>query len=133
MPKTTGVDGDRNGHSRPPLMDIEAVAHRLSVGVRHVRRLVTEKRIPYRKWGHLLRFEPEEIEEWIEATRVPPSPASPLRLGRPGHGLVMPERTLRAVADNSGAPDENSGAEATGMGHPVEEQLSLDSPARDAG
>ena len=29
MPKTTGVDGDRNGHTRPPLMDIEAVAQRL--------------------------------------------------------------------------------------------------------
>ena len=71
MPKTTGVDGDRIGPSRPPLMDIEAVAQRLSVGVRHVRRLVTEKRIPYRKWGHLLRFEPDEIEAWIEASRVP--------------------------------------------------------------
>ena len=71
MPKTTGVDGDRNGHTRPPLMDIEAVAQRLAVGVRHVRRLVTEKRIPYRKWGHLLRFEPDEIEAWIEASRVP--------------------------------------------------------------
>jgi excisionase family DNA binding protein len=72
MPKTTGVDGGHNGHPvRPPLMDIEAVAEQLSVGVRHVRRLVTEKRIPYRKWGHLLRFEPEEIEEWIDATRVP--------------------------------------------------------------
>jgi excisionase family DNA binding protein len=55
-------------------MDIEAVAQRLGVGVRHVRRLVTEKRIPYRKWGHLLRFEPQEIEEWIEATRVPAQP-----------------------------------------------------------
>jgi excisionase family DNA binding protein len=55
-------------------MDIEAVAQRLGVGVRHVRRLVTEKRIPYRKWGHLLRFESQEIEEWIEATRVPAEP-----------------------------------------------------------
>ena len=79
MPKTTGVDGDRIEHTRPPLMDIEAVAQRLSVGVRHVRRLVTEKRIPYRKWGHLLRFEPDEIEEWIEATRVPARPPMTLR------------------------------------------------------
>lgn len=70
MPTTTGVDGDRHGHTRPPLMDIEAVAQRLGVGVRHVRRLVTEKRIPYRKWGHLLRFESDEIEAWIEASRV---------------------------------------------------------------
>jgi excisionase family DNA binding protein len=52
-------------------MDIEEVAQRLAVGVRHVRRLVTEKRIPYRKWGHLLRFESDEIEAWIEASRVP--------------------------------------------------------------
>jgi excisionase family DNA binding protein len=60
-------------------MDIEAVAERLSVGVRHVRRLVTEKRIPYRKWGHLLRFEPEEIEEWLEAARVLAEPATDRR------------------------------------------------------
>ena len=82
MPTTTGVNGDRNGHTRPPLMDIEAVAQRLAVGVRHVRRLVTEKRIPYRKWGHLLRFEPDEIEEWIEASRVPAEPTGDQRAVR---------------------------------------------------
>ncbi|MGH8973352.1 MAG: helix-turn-helix domain-containing protein [Acidimicrobiia bacterium] len=72
MQTKPGVNGEFNGQPpRPPLMDIEAVAQRLAVGVRHVRRLVTEKRIPYRKWGHLLRFEPEEIEAWIEATKVP--------------------------------------------------------------
>ena len=79
MQNRTGEHGGTNGHpDRPPLMDIEAVAQRLAVGVRHVRRLVTEKRIPYRKWGHLLRFEPDEIEQWIEATKVParPSPES---------------------------------------------------------
>ena len=79
MPTTTGVNGDRNGHTRPPLMDIEAVAQRLAVGVRHVRRLVTEKRIPYRKWGHLLRFEPDEIEEWIAASRDPAEPTGDQR------------------------------------------------------
>ena len=77
MAKTTGADGGHNGHpARPPLMDIEAVAERLAVGVRHVRRLVAEKRIPYRKWGHLLRFEPDEIEAWIAASRVPAEPAT---------------------------------------------------------
>lgn len=70
-----GVNGEFIGQpAQPPLMDIEAVAQRLAVGVRHVRRLVTEKRIPYRKWGHLLRFEPYEIEAWIEATKVPARP-----------------------------------------------------------
>jgi excisionase family DNA binding protein len=38
-----------------PLMDIEAVALRLGVPVRHVRRLVAERRIPFLKWSHLLR------------------------------------------------------------------------------
>jgi len=75
MQNKTGEHSGINGHpGPPPLMDIEAVAHRLAVGVRHVRRLVTEKRIPYRKWGHLLRFEPDEIEAWIEASKVPPRP-----------------------------------------------------------
>ncbi len=86
MPKTTGVDGDRNGPTLPPLMDIEAVAQRLAVNVRHVRRLVAERRIPYRKWGHLLRFEPQEIEAWIEATRVPAQPPVARGVGN-GHTL----------------------------------------------
>jgi hypothetical protein len=30
--------------------------------------------VVHSKWGHLLRFEPDEIEEWIETTRVPARP-----------------------------------------------------------
>ncbi len=51
------------------LMDIEAVARRLGVQVRHVRRLVAERRIPFVKWGHLLRFDPVEIEAWLDRAR----------------------------------------------------------------
>ncbi len=51
------------------LMDIAAVATRLSVSVRHVRRLVHERRIPYIKWGHLLRFDPTDIEAWLDDAR----------------------------------------------------------------
>jgi len=58
---------------RPPgqasLIDITAVADRLGVQVRHVRRLVHERRIPYVKWGHLLRFDPAEIDAWITEHR----------------------------------------------------------------
>ena len=57
--------------SRQGLMDIEAVAARLGVTVRNVRRLVADRQIPYLKWRHLLRFDPEEIEAWLEAARVP--------------------------------------------------------------
>ncbi len=35
------------------------------------RRLVHERRIPFVKWGHLLRFDPTEIEAWIDQIRRP--------------------------------------------------------------
>lgn len=52
-----------------PLMDIEAVARRLGVPVRHIRRLEAERRIPFLKWSHLLRFDPAEIEVWLDQAR----------------------------------------------------------------
>lgn len=52
------------------LMDIGGVADRLGVRVRYVRRLVAERRIPYIKLGHLLRFDPAQIDEWLERSRV---------------------------------------------------------------
>lgn len=55
----------------PALMDLTAVAERLGVNHRHIRRLVAERRIPYLKWGHLLRFDPREIDAWLEDARRP--------------------------------------------------------------
>jgi excisionase family DNA binding protein len=60
------------------LMTIGEVADALGVAVRHVRRLVHEQRIPYIKWGHLLRFDPAEIRAWIDSHRRHP--------GGPAHG-----------------------------------------------
>ena len=54
----------------PGLIDLPAVAQRLGVNQRHIRRLVAERRIPFVKWGHLLRFDPTEIEDWLNAGRV---------------------------------------------------------------
>jgi excisionase family DNA binding protein len=54
----------------PRLLDIQEVAEHLGVSVRHVRRLVFERRIPFLKWGHLLRFDPNEIAGWLDARRV---------------------------------------------------------------
>ena len=65
--KTTG------GNIQTELADIAWVARRLGVKVRHVRRLVSERRIPFVKWGHLLRFDPTEIEAWIDGLRRPPA------------------------------------------------------------
>jgi len=55
----------------PQLVDIETIAPLLGVSVRHVRRLVAERRIPYVKWGHLIRFDLEEVLEWLETARRP--------------------------------------------------------------
>jgi excisionase family DNA binding protein len=54
------------------LIAITQVAERLGVSVRYVRRLVHERRIPFIKLGHLVRFDPDEIDAWIERSRRPP-------------------------------------------------------------
>ena len=60
----------------PHLLDIGGLAEHLGVDVRHVRRLVAERRIPYIKWGNLLRFDPAEIQTWInDCRRHPGRPA----------------------------------------------------------
>jgi excisionase family DNA binding protein len=53
------------------LLTITQVADLLGVDVRHVRRLVHERRIPYIKWGHLLRFDPTDINDWLDTKRQP--------------------------------------------------------------
>ncbi len=62
MSKTAAIE-------QPPLMDLAGVGRRLGVNHRHIRRLVAESRIPYLKWGHLLRFDPIEIEAWLDSLR----------------------------------------------------------------
>ena len=72
-----GVTGiAREAHGRVvqppvPLLSINELATRLNVQVRHVRRLVAERRVPYIKWGHLIRFDPDDIERWLDASRRP--------------------------------------------------------------
>ena len=74
--------GRNEGQTLPRLMDIEGVAEHLGVSVRHVRRLVYERRIPYLKWGHLLRFDPATIGEWLEEARIVPEPTGLRVTGR---------------------------------------------------
>jgi len=54
-----------------PLLDIAGAANYLGVSVRHIRRLVAEKRIPYVKWGSILHFDPDELDGWIDGWRRP--------------------------------------------------------------
>lgn len=74
-PTTTEVNVTADGripgraNSRAKLLTLKQVADQLSVNERHVRRLVAERRIPYVKWGHLLRFDPDELAEWLDGSR----------------------------------------------------------------
>ncbi|HEV3365134.1 MAG TPA: helix-turn-helix domain-containing protein [Acidimicrobiia bacterium] len=67
------VDDERQpisaGHRRR-LLTLKQVAEQLNVNERHVRRLVFERRLPFLKWGHLLRFDPAELEQWLEQART---------------------------------------------------------------
>lgn len=56
-----------------PLMNIDQVAERLGTSVRHIRRLVHERRIPHVKVGRLVRFDPHEIELWLDGYRQRPA------------------------------------------------------------
>ena len=47
----------------PQLLTIDQLAERLGITVRHVRRLVAEKRVPYLKVGKLVRFDPDEMKQ----------------------------------------------------------------------
>jgi excisionase family DNA binding protein len=52
------------------LLTMEEVAERLNTTPRHVRRLVSARRIAYRKLGRYVRFHPADVEEYIAANRI---------------------------------------------------------------
>jgi excisionase family DNA binding protein len=54
----------------PQLLTIDQLAEQLNVSVRHVRRLVAERRVPYLKVGKFVRFDPTDIASWLERSRV---------------------------------------------------------------
>lgn len=53
------------------LLNVDALAERLGVTPRFVRRLVHERRVPFLKIGKFVRFDPREIDQWINDTRRP--------------------------------------------------------------
>ena len=62
----------------PRLLDLRGIADHLGTSERHVRRLVQERRIPFIKIGHFVRFDPGEIAEWLETARVAPAHGNPM-------------------------------------------------------
>jgi len=55
----------------PRLLTIPELAEHLGVTDRHIRRLISERRIPYVKWRRFIRFDPAEIAVWLETARHP--------------------------------------------------------------
>ncbi len=62
------------------LLTLAEVAERLNTTPRHVRRLVFERRIAYRKLGRYVRFHPDDVAEYIAAHRVEIARSSTERL-----------------------------------------------------
>ncbi len=58
------------GDGMDKLLTWDEAAERLNTTPRHVRRLVFERRIAYRKLGRYVRFHPDDLEEYISANRV---------------------------------------------------------------
>jgi excisionase family DNA binding protein len=61
--------GDGTVLAGPVLLDYQQLAVWLNDSIRHLRRLVSEERIPHIKVGHFVRFDPAEIAEWLKANR----------------------------------------------------------------
>ena len=82
-PKHRG-SGRASERDAEPLMDINEVAAFLNTTVRHIRRLVLERRIPHYKVGGKLRFGRQETHDWVAASRVPVQGPDlwPVRTGR---------------------------------------------------
>ncbi|MDA8048352.1 MAG: helix-turn-helix domain-containing protein [Actinomycetota bacterium] len=56
----------------PRLLNIDQVAVHLGVTTRHIRRLVSERRIPYLKVGRFVRFDPAAVGVWLDGARREP-------------------------------------------------------------
>jgi excisionase family DNA binding protein len=54
----------------PQLLPMDQLAERLGVTQRHVRRLVTERRVPFLRVGRFIRFDAAEIAAWLNSSRV---------------------------------------------------------------
>ena len=68
--QATPLSANRARAELPRLVSITEVAKHLGVSVRHVRRLVFERRIPYVKWGHLVRFDIADVNDWVANSRI---------------------------------------------------------------
>ena len=79
------------------LVDIAWVAARLGVTARMVRRLVQERRIQHYKLGGRIRFDPADVERFIEESRRPIVDEVPTTSGRPSASSSPPSPARRQL------------------------------------
>lgn len=68
-----GAGRQTDSQAQSQLLDSEALAKRLNVTPRFVRRLVAERRIPFLKVGRSVRFDPTDVDAWLEQAKVGPA------------------------------------------------------------
>ena len=61
---STGAVLDNLATGKRSLWDVSEVARFFKVSERTVRDWVYKRKVPYRKAGNCLRFDPEELERW---------------------------------------------------------------------
>ena len=67
------TDQRREETSAVGLLGVLEVAERLGTSERFVRRLVSERRVPFHKVGKFVRFDPGDIDIWLADRRVEPT------------------------------------------------------------
>lgn len=58
-------------HRSRNLADVPELAEYLGTSVRHVRSLIARRAIPHIKVGHLVRFDLDVVDDWLDCHRVP--------------------------------------------------------------
>lgn len=71
------------------LLTVGQLAELLGTSPTYVYRLVSERRIPFVKWGHYVRFQPSDIAAWLDANRIAPPPTKNGRGGNPSSADAM--------------------------------------------
>lgn len=65
---------DRQGSKNHPLINVQEVAQLLNMAVTTVYKMVSQRRIPFVKIGGALKFDPTQVERWIQDQTVMPVP-----------------------------------------------------------
>ena len=92
-------DGHRPERARP-LLDIAGCADYIGSSIRHVRRMVAERTIPHYKVGHYIRFDPDELDEWLRRHRRGPHDGLP----PPDPGTITTRRRSAQTAPSKSSP-----------------------------